>query len=87
VAGAAQRHQLIEVEIGAALRPLDDMMDIKPATPAAGFAAPPSSTFGFVFAFFFSFRRRVCAAVDRLSRMVMIRAAALFNARPWQWPR
>jgi hypothetical protein len=43
VAGAAQGHQLIEVEVGAALGPLDHMVDIESAAPPAGFAAPPGT--------------------------------------------
>jgi hypothetical protein len=43
VADSAQRHQLVEGEVGAALGPFDDMMDIEPATPTAGLAAPPGA--------------------------------------------
>jgi hypothetical protein len=42
VAAPAEGDEAIEVEIGAALGVLDDMMDIEPAKPAAGLATPPA---------------------------------------------
>jgi hypothetical protein len=47
MAGAAQRHQAIEIEVRAAARALDDVMDIQAATPPARLTAPPGPTADF----------------------------------------
>jgi hypothetical protein len=43
VAAPAEGDEAIEVEMGAALRPPDDMMDIEPTTAAAGLPASPGA--------------------------------------------
>ena len=43
VAGRAQRDQSVQIEIGATLGALDDMVDLEPAASAAGLAAPPGT--------------------------------------------
>src|SRR5262249_4112834 len=43
VAGRAQRDRSVQIEIGATLGALDDMVDLEPAASAAGLAAPPGA--------------------------------------------